>query len=413
MTGKICALYRFFTGSRKDAPVRHRRRGSVRALFAWTFACCILTSSCREPLAHGDGLVRVHYGGNDWLAHIPVIVGIETGIFDKAGFDVRFRANLNTEERVARLRSYDAQAADSAKKDPEFLHVASVGLVGLLLNTNAVKESLYLIGCPLITRHNEALVVSKDHPDVRDMESFTAWVSEQAEPKVHVPFGTSAHLTTLLALQQAKDGQLLEKVQIVDTALGDVAEVIRDGGIGALWDPELSRLLGEGARVLRWNDQNEIFEKHFMVPGPDLLCCSKEWYDQDQERANRFLGAYFAAVAWCAEKPAAQIAEIVLRNPAFASSSWAGLDKTGTSRLAATLESVRWLKWHAQRLLRSEQHFGNSLADTVRLLSDRGLVDDQAALSFASSSAVWAFEPGTYRTPLLSTELRASIESLD
>ena len=252
----------------------------------------------------GDSLHEVTAVGSQWYGHIPVWVGIERGIFKEAGFDVKWRFIGKSMDRLNAISSGEAQ-------------FASLGEIAMLSAMAHGNKRFYWVGNQDIAPGFEGLVAGSGITDFEGLKG----------KKIGFPFGSSVDITARLLLKEhgldpAKD------VELVNLEVGDVPAVFRAGNVDAalIWEPGFSKLKEvEGATVLAMDTDTEVYKKFGTMTGPDVLVIGKKWVDEDEERARRFLKAYFEALEWVRDNPdeAARIAggsyikqdiELILKN---------------------------------------------------------------------------------------------------
>jgi NitT/TauT family transport system substrate-binding protein len=257
-----------------------------KSLVVWLFIVMIFAVSCGKEAPPAEQTVRkpeeptlekIIAVGSQWYGHIPVWVGIETGIFKNHGFDVEWRFIGKSMDRLNAISSGEAQ-------------FASLGEIAMLSAMAQGNRRFYWVGNQDIAPGFEGLVSG---PGITSFEELRG-------KKIGFPFGSSVDLTCRMLLEQngldpAKD------VQLVNLEVGDVPAVFLQGNVdGALiWEPGFSQLVErEGATVLGMDTDTEVYKKFGTMTGPDVLIIGKSWVDIDPERARRFMQAYFEALSW-------------------------------------------------------------------------------------------------------------------
>ncbi len=266
-----------------------RRRTLARALLAAcallpaaVFAACGGDAPQTTPDAGaGAARQRVVYAGSNWFGHAPVWAGIAHGIFEQAGFDVEARAFGSSTDRVTALETGTAQ-------------FASVGEVAMLEAMAQDRRGFYWIGNQDIAPGNEGLVA------IRILR-----IEDLRGKRIAVNLNSSVHIT-LYELLKSKGLSIKTDVKLVHGADRAVVDLVRNGDAdaGIIWEPYFSELRQlPGAVLLGRDSDTSIFKRFGTMTGPDMVCASKAWVDEDAQRAKRFFRAYFEAVRWCKEHP--------------------------------------------------------------------------------------------------------------
>jgi ABC-type nitrate/sulfonate/bicarbonate transport system substrate-binding protein len=105
----------------------------------------------------------------------------------------------------------------------------------------------------------------------------------------------------LLLRQHGLDPQT--DVKLVNLEVGDVPAVFRAGNVDAalIWEPGFSQLRDvKGATVLAMDTDTEVYKRFGTMTGPDVLILGRKWVDENPQRAQRFMTAYFEALEWVA-----------------------------------------------------------------------------------------------------------------
>ncbi|MFQ5465943.1 MAG: ABC transporter substrate-binding protein [Thermodesulfobacteriota bacterium] len=257
-----------------------------RALALALVSLVIFTLGCsREDRAGArkdPGPHRVVAVGSQWYGHIPVWVGMERGIFEKAGFDVRWRFIGKSMDRLNAISSGEAQ-------------FASLGEIAMLSAMAQGNRRFYWVGNQDIAPGFEGLVA---RPGITGFEGLRGG-------KVGFPFGSSVDITgRLLLAEHGLDTKT--DVKLVNLEVGDVPAVFRAGNVDAalVWEPGFSQLKEvPGATVLAMDVDTEIYKRFGTMTGPDVLIINRRWVDEDPGRASRFMEAYFEALEWVRENP--------------------------------------------------------------------------------------------------------------
>lgn len=242
------------------------------------------TSACSENSApkSPSSLDRVVAVGSQWYGHIPVWVGIEHGIFNRAGIEVEWRPIGKSMDRLNAISSGDAQ-------------FASLGEIAMLSAMAQGNNRFYWVGNQDIAPGFEGMVAQ---PGIDSFDKLRG-------KRIGFPFGSSVELTARMLLRQHGLDPATD-VHLVNLELGDVPAVFRAGNVDAalVWEPGFSQLKEvEGARVLGMDTDTEVYRCFGTMTGPDVLVLSKTWTDVDSARAKRFMAAYFEALDWVKAHP--------------------------------------------------------------------------------------------------------------
>jgi len=254
-------------------------------------AGALLATACTEeaPPADQAALSPVVAVGSQWYGHVPVWAGIEQGIFAQHGFQVEWRFIGKSMDRLNAISSGEAQ-------------FASLGEIAMLSAMAQGNQRFYWVGNQDIAPGFEGLVARPGIEEFADLRG----------KRIGFPFGSSVELTCRMLLpQHGLDPD--RDVRLVNLEVGDVPAVFRAGNVDAalIWEPGFSQLAAvEGATVLGMDTDTEVYQRFGTMTGPDVLILSRTWTDEDPARARRFLGAYFAALAWVEDHPDAT-AELV------------------------------------------------------------------------------------------------------
>ncbi len=327
--------------ARRDAP-----GVPLRSLIPCLLAALLL--GCGDASPSGDGgdstaLATVHYAGSNWYGHAPVWVGIKHGIFEKAGFHVVDKSFGGSSERVNALEGNQAQ-------------FSSLGEVAMLMAMADERRNFYWIGSQNNAPGNEGLV-AVGVSSVAGLKGKTIALSARS----------SVHVTVAALLEQA-GLDIATDVTITHADNENVITLVAEGdaAAGAIWEPYYSQLRAlPDAVVLGTDRDTTIYQQFQTMTGPDVICASKTWVDEDPDRARRFFRAYFEAVAWCEAHPAALL-EIVAERVA---------GSTSREAVETALKNFTWLDFEAQRLTMSEARLLGQAPVAAATLQKIGLVE--------------------------------------
>jgi NitT/TauT family transport system substrate-binding protein len=310
--------------------------------------CCVALAACsgEAPEAAGGGegaapaaQIPVVYAGSNWYGHAPVWVGIQQGIFEEAGFAVEARAFGSSPNRVTALENGNAQ-------------FASLGEVAMLEAMAEDRTDFYWIGNQDIAPGAEGLVAI----GIDKIEDLRG-------KKIAVNVNTSVHITVYELLQKAG----LDLKTDVEVLRGDdsaIVDLVRSGEAqaGIIWEPFYTKLRElPGAVVLGTDKDTSIYERFKTMTGPDMVCMSKAWVDEDPERAKRLVRAYFEAVAWCRDNPDALITLI------------ADHVNEDEAKVRPVLANFKWLTLEDQAVAMSDQMLFGQAQVASEILVDMGL----------------------------------------
>jgi ABC-type nitrate/sulfonate/bicarbonate transport system substrate-binding protein len=267
-------------------------RAVVPALLVLVLALPLGGCGGDEGSQDADGRDRVVVVGSEWYGHLPVWVGIEKGFFERAGFVIDWRTIGKSMDRMNAIASGKAQ----------FASLGEIAMIGAMAHGN---DRFYWVGNQDIAPGFEGLVAR---------EGITSF-AELKDKKIGYPFASSVDLTCRLLL---KANGLVPgtDVKMVNLEVGDVPQALRGGNVDAalVWEPGFSKLLEiPGVTVLGMDTDTEVYKKFGTMTGPDVLIVSKKWADEDEERAQRFLAAYFLAVEWVKQNQDAAVDLVVGR----------------------------------------------------------------------------------------------------
>ena len=274
--------------------------------------------------------------GSAWYGHAPAWIGIEEGIFEKAGLDVEFKVVAKSAERLPVIASGDA-------------HFASLGEIAMLTHMAHGNDTFYWVGNQNIAPGFEALV---GRPGVKTWEDLRG-------KRIGLTAISSVDITVRLLLA-ANGLDPEEDVEILNVDPAAMAEAFRSGAVdaAAIWKPYLDDILRiEGVTVLGWDTDTSIYEKFKTMTGPDVLVMSRRWADADPARAKKFMQAYFEAVARLKAAPD-EMAKMAVER---------GYVQESVETVAAAFRGIQWLDGSTQkRVMSDEVLFGQ--ADHVCLI---------------------------------------------
>ncbi len=249
-------------------------------------AIAILPSGCaRSPKSN---LEPIQIVGSTWYGHVPVLHAIESGILERAGFAPVYREVVKSADRIAALASGRVQ-------------FGSVGQIAMLSALSHGNDSFYWVGTQDMAIGFEGLVAGGGISTFHELRG----------KKVGVPFATSADLTArlLLGMHGVRD----EEVQYINMDPASIPAAMESGDLdaAAVWEPYLGRLRQiPGANLLGMDTETEVYSRFGTMSGLDVLLLNRRWVDEDPQRAQRFMSAYWNAVAYVKSDPIAALAGI-------------------------------------------------------------------------------------------------------
>lgn len=247
----------------------------MRSIF-WTLRTALLLFAlAASGGALAQPMTKVVYVGSTWYGHAPIWVGIEKGLFKKAGFDVEFRLVQGSVDRVNAIASGNAQ-------------FGSIGLVGVLSVMAQGNKSFYWVGNQDQSQGAEGMVGGPNVKSIADLKG----------KKLGLQFGGSSELVDYFLLKQA-GLDFYKDVERVNIQQSQLVQALSQGLIDAAgaYAPEYDRLQQlPGAKVIGANEDLFFWKRFGSTPSPDVLLLSKSFVDADPARAKRFMKVYFEAV---------------------------------------------------------------------------------------------------------------------
>lgn len=161
--------------------------------------------------------VGIVLGAN--LGHLPILVGVEKGLFLKHGIDLKLKIVNNGDQMVAAMRANEVELADMSVTT--FIKARQEGdpwqVVGLIMN-DATRSNA-----------DEALaIISKKGSGIRPGK-----IEDLKGKRVAVQLGQTPH--EYLKIAAAKAGLSETDIQIVNTPQSPVlADLLRDGKVDAI-----------------------------------------------------------------------------------------------------------------------------------------------------------------------------------
>lgn len=228
-----------------------------------------MSSSAQKPI--------VRIAPNNQVFDLPVIVGIEEGLFEKAGLDVRFSATHADREKdsherpvMARLKEqqFDCGSADSYN----VCEWASIDRLERGRRGGNIAALRAAVAAQAILTFDETLQVPRDMADV----------------PVCVQELTGSHYTTVQMLESAVGAMH------VKLAFGRLPQMrwagLKDGTYRAIavMEPFISLGLKEGVHIVAAS-----FYRGGEVVGPDLTDAQRKDYYEAQNRAVDLINADF------------------------------------------------------------------------------------------------------------------------
>ncbi|MCK6441014.1 MAG: ABC transporter substrate-binding protein [Planctomycetes bacterium] len=297
-----------------------------------------------QSSAVNPNLIEVICAASDEPVNVPLWAGTKQGIFERAGFRITEKAKRQDSER---LRALDYEGA----------HIASVDLVAAL-SAMADDRKFVAAGVTIDAPGNTGLV-GINIESTRDLRGKTISVDRDSPAyltlalllkEVGIDVGNEADVT----IRHAREDYLLSQIENGDADAACAGE------------PCLGALLGvHGAKLLGKDTDTAISKKYASSIGPEVLCLSRAWVDEDEARAKRFVRAYYEAVEWCASHPG-ETAELAMQ--------YAVGEERET--IGAALGNVKWFGWKDQAALMSESRTLGMARQIGRVMKDVQVIED-------------------------------------
>ena len=142
--------------------------------------------------------------GSQWYAHIPAMVGIEAGIFDRHGFAPEFKVTTQSAERISAMASGR-------------IHFASLGQISMLTALAHGNDTFYWVGHQDVAPGFEGLVGGKNVSSFDDLKGKS----------IGFPFYSSVDITVRQLLK--RNGLSPEDVRFVKLDTGSVPSAVETG----------------------------------------------------------------------------------------------------------------------------------------------------------------------------------------
>ena len=291
----------------------------MRTALGFLLGMVVIFSGCQKKEA---GVIIV---GSAWYGHAPAWVAIEKGYFEREGIEAEYQFVQSSTDRMSALTTGSAQ-------------FASLGEIAMLSFMAQGNRAFYWVGNQDIAPGFEGIVAQ---PYIKSVEDLRG-------KKLAVQFASSVDITAYYILK--KHGlDMFKDVKRINMRGPEMMPAFSNQNIdaAAIWEPTFTQLQEsvEGAHVLGYDTDTEIYEKFGTMTGPDVLILSKRFADQEPEKARRMLKAYFDALEWVKANPdetAEVIAKYVPQPPEF---------------IAKGLKKFVW----------------NSASEQKRIMSDQGM----------------------------------------
>ena len=182
------------------------------------FAAAALVSACASAPPPPPTPVSIVLGAN--LGHLPILVGVEKGLFAKHGIDLKLKIVNSGDQMVAAMRSNEVELGDMSVTT--FIKARHEGdawqVVGLIMN-DATRSNA-----------DEALaIISKKGSGIRPGK-----IEDLKGKKVAVQLGQTPH--EYIKIAAAKAGLAEGDIEIVNTPQNPamLVEALRDGKVDAV-----------------------------------------------------------------------------------------------------------------------------------------------------------------------------------
>ena len=211
--------------------------------------------------------------------HIAVFVGVEKGIFNKHGLDVKVDIYPTGVEIVNSL--VGGQDDVSVLGTPPFLSGASKGMPLVMighLHGDALKAS-YSGGNQIVASEKSGIAEG----DIAGLKG----------KKIGLPRGTGAETHLRGVLEQK--GIPLDQVTLVNLSPGDIPTALRNGDVDAIsaWEPWASTALLRvpGARRIVWGGCETCYD-------PGSILTLRQTIEKNPEALRRFVLAFAESQQW-------------------------------------------------------------------------------------------------------------------
>jgi ABC-type nitrate/sulfonate/bicarbonate transport system substrate-binding protein len=240
-----------------------------------------------------------------WYGHVPVIVGIEKGLFKEAGADVKFQTIVSSADRMLALTS-------------GAIGWTNTGQLAAVAEMAKGNRTFYWVGMIDEAAGQEGVAV---RPGIGRIEELRG-------KKIGVPNNSSAEVTLSLLLQDA--GLTRKDVEIVPLTVTDITTAFARGQIDAysIWQPTLSSALAgqPGAKILATNADTNLYKREGAIAAGDVVVMRRDLIDGNPQPASAILRGLTKAIA------------LVKSNPSEAAAAVAGCYR---AEPAKALESLR------------------------------------------------------------------------
>jgi ABC-type nitrate/sulfonate/bicarbonate transport system substrate-binding protein len=249
----------------------------MRMATAFLLGTVFLFSACQKMPE------KVVIVGSQWYGHAPAWVAIEKGYFAREGIVAEYRFVQSSTDRMSALTTGSAQ-------------FASLGEIAMLSFMAQGNRGFYWVGNQDIAPGFEGIVAQ---PYIKSVEDLRG-------KQIAVQFASSVDITAYYILK--KHGlDMFKDVKRINMRGPDMIPAFSNQNVdaAAIWEPTFSQLQEsvEGAHVLGYDTDTEIYEKFGTMTGPDVLIMSRRFADRQPEKARRLLKAYFEALEWVEANP--------------------------------------------------------------------------------------------------------------
>ena len=190
---------------------------TLKKLLLFSLAAVALLGACATPEPAKPIPVSLVLGAN--LGHLPILVGVEKGLFLKHGIDLKLKVVNNGDQMVAAMRVNEVELANMSVTT--FIKARQEGdpwqVVGLIMN-DATRSNA-----------DEALaIISKKGSGIRPGK-----IEDLKGKRVAVQLGQTPH--EYLKIAAARAGLSETDIQIVNTPQSPIlADLLRDGKVDAI-----------------------------------------------------------------------------------------------------------------------------------------------------------------------------------
>lgn len=235
-----------------------------------------------------------------WYGHVPIVMGIEKGLFREAGADVKFQTIVSSADRMLALTS-------------GAIGWTNTGQLAAVAEMAKGNKTFYWVGMIDEVAGQEGVAARPGIARIADLRG----------KKIGVPNNSSAEVTLSLLLQDA--GLTRSDVEILPLTVNDITTAFARGQIDAysIWQPTLSSALAgqPGARILATNADTSLYKREGAIAAGDIVVMRRDLIDGNPQQASAIFRGLTRAIAAVKANPteaAAAVAPCYRAEPAKA-----------------------------------------------------------------------------------------------